>query len=280
MKAVVTEQNPIPLSVNRPGAELSAERAASAALQRDGTLAKMVASGILCLLLAFAWVFFVQLIEVLILWMLPPTATDLSLFFYLLRAGLLGLGLLLLILPVWLGRLRLAGLLLKDGDPALREVFHYFDTPRLYWRAVRIGAMLVIQALLPVLLTALAFGGAFALYDALRISEPKHVAVALLVIVLVFCVQLALVLILLSGVWLTFAALAVGNEQLPLSAALRRSLHCDRSLGFLFCFTLRWLWRLLLSFATLGVLFVLRYSHKYLLSYLHLSEVLCPKGEN
>ena len=280
MKATVTLQNQIPPAASETATELSAERAASAVLQRDGALAKMVASGIFCLLLAFAWVFFVQLIEVLILWILPPTATDLSTFFYLLRAGLLGLGLLLLILPVWLGRVRLAGLLLKDGDPALREIFHYFGDLHLYWRAVRIGATLVIQALLPILLAALAFGGAFALYDALRISEPDRIAVALLVIVLVFCVQLSLVLLLLSGIWIGFAALAVGNEQLPLSVALRRSLRGGRSFGALFCFTLLWLWRLLLSFATLGVLFILRYSHKYLLSYLHLSEVLCPKGEN
>ena len=86
--------------------------------------------------------------------------------------------------------------------------------------------------------------------------------------------------ILLSGVWTTFTALAVGNDKLPVLHALKIALRTGRArLGTLAVFTLHSLWHLLLSVATLGILYMYWYSHHYLLSYLRLSMAICSEKE-
>ena len=255
---------------------------AAAVLQREGTLARMIAAWLLCLMSFFALMFVIQLFDVLAVQTdrLPGGEFDSDILFFVLRLLLWAAGLMFLIFPLWLGKLRLAGLMLDGGMPEMWEQLHFFGSLRLHWRAVRIWAVLTIQLLVPVVLVAGAYYGAFCIYEEMQGIMQGGTAVVALISGMVVATALAVLVLFWSGVWVLFAAVAVGNEKMPLTDAMRVALRGRHHLGEIFLFNLCTLWQLFLSLITVGVLFVLRYSHSISLSYLRLAKALCPKGEN
>lgn len=269
----------------RPGIGSTVRRAMTAAsddLKRRGALAALVSALLFSLILSVAWLTAFQLLTVLVDYVAltaPAVLTAvLEVGVYVVTAVLL----VTLLLPVWLGRLRMAGLVCTGRVPQVREVLYYYTSHRLLGRAALIGLVLLLQVLLPISL--LAGGSVFLLwlYDEI-LFFAMATGPAILLMVLGFFVLLALFVgaILVSGVWTMFAAVAVGNEKMPVYRALALSLRVGRRhMGALTLFALRSLWHLLLSAVSFGVLYMYWYSHHYLLSYLRLSMALCSEKEN
>ncbi|MBQ9099413.1 MAG: hypothetical protein IJY50_08310 [Clostridia bacterium] len=254
---------------------------ASAVLQERGNLLLMILTFLFCLLVTFSWLVTAQLLIMLLAWvgaLIPHYGV--ALLVQDLGVLLSGLLFFLTVPPIWLGRLRMAGLLLAGESPLMAEILYYYTTPRRWGRAVLIGLIIALMVLIPVVLGLSAFVGALALYDELSFYLEAFVAVPILIFSLLLCVAFGLLLLFLSGFYLLFAAMAVGNSKLPLGRALGLALQTGyRSLPTLFVFSLRSLWHLVLSLCTVGVLHMLWYAHHYIISYLHLGRMLC-KGDD
>ena len=273
-----------PLSLPPEEEKLSALRRArheaSDTLHRPGVLATMMASFLFCLLLIFTLVAVLQLLNALAsLGSSVPRFAALWPLWEVLYWLITVAAVLLCILPVWLGRLRISGLLLAGEMPAISELFYWFSTQRRYGRALRISLIISLQIALPVTACGLLVKGSFAFYEALSDARQYGIAVGVLITGLMLSVVLAVLLLFWSGLWLTFGAVAVGNESLSLRDAMRVSLRGGRNLNVILGFSLISLKDLLLSLLSVGILFVLRYTHLYTLTYLRLSQALCPKGE-
>ena len=270
----------------RPSAARPARTAmneAAAELKRSGNLATLISSFLFCLVVTFAWVTVMQLLAVL-MERAAFTVTSQPL----LTALEWGYGLLLAVLfalcaaPVWLGRLRLAGRVAMGEQPLVKEVLYYFTSVRRFGRAVLTALIVALQVMLP--LTVLVGGavGVFYLYnEVLLFTVSDGIAILLMLFGVLLLILLAPVLLLLSGFWLSFAAIAVGNEELSVLKALGLALRTGkRNLIPQFLFTLRALRHLFLSAVTIGVLYLFWYSHHYLVSYVRLSVALCAKKES
>lgn len=255
---------------------------ASGDLKRRGILATLVSSLLFGLILTFAWVTVFQLLAVPVEYAAmtasPALITALEIGVYVISAILL----VALVAPVWLGRLRLAGLVCTGGMPQIKEVLYYYTSFRRLGRAVLIALVLLLQILLPVSLVA--GGSVFLLWlynEVLFFAVSDGLAVVLLLFGFFVLLVLFVGTILLSGVWTLFAALAVGNESIPVFRALALALRVGRKrLGTLVLFSLRSLWHLFLCAVSFGILYLYWYSHHYLLSYLRLSMALCSEKES
>lgn len=258
-----------------------ASREAEQAMQRPGVYGALIASLLLCLTAVFALVSVMEVFN-LLFWQLsrPPALSGLwqvwQVFYWVLGV----LGTFLLILPLWLGRIRMAGCVLIGASPCCGDVLYYFGKGRRYGRAVGIGLILALQAAIPTAACGFAVKGVLAAYEALTGSGQSGLALGVLIVGLLLSLGVAVLGLFWSGLWLMFTAVAVGNETLSLKCAMGSALRGGRRLGTVFRFTLLSLWHLLLSVVSIGVLFVLRYAHRFTLSYLRLSMILCPKGEN
>lgn len=255
---------------------------ASGDLKRRGILATLVSSLLFGLILTFAWVTVFQLLAVLVEYAAmtasPALITALEIGVYVISAILL----VALVAPVWLGRLRLAGLVCTGGMPQIKEVLYYYTSFRRLGRAALITLVLLLQILLPVSLVA--GGSVFLLWlynEVLFFAVSDGLAVVLLLFGFFVLLVLFVGTILLSGVWTLFAALAVGNESIPVFRALALALRVGgKRLGTLVLFSLRSLWHLFLCAVSFGILYLYWYSHHYLLSYLRLSMALCSEKES
>lgn len=255
------------------------EQAASASLERRGVLARLIAAWLFGLLCAFTCLFVAQMVDVICaqlytLWEGPVT----EFLFYLLPIAVLVCSLVLVVLPLWLGRIRMAGLALNGEDFALRECFYYFTSLARHWRAVRVGLSALLMAAVPASFCALACFGSYQIFDLVRSSLHANLLAVIAAQLILLALGIFALLMLLSGRFLLFAALAVGNEELSLSRCLSLALSAGRVTD-VFRTVCRWLWYLFLSLCTVGVLYVLRYAHLITLSYLRLAQTLCPKGE-
>ena len=197
---------------------------------------------------------------------------------------LIVLGLLLVLstlMPLWLAKLRMAGLLWQGSEPMPQEIFYYFASFSRYGRAWRTGAVALLLLALPVGAVIGLFAGAFRFYSAvLSVYLSAPVAVLLLIALCVIALAVSVSVLFFGGVYIAFAALAVGNEQLRLREALALAVKAGkRHLGKIFRFSIKSLLWLTLSLLTVGVLFILWFSHYYNLSYMRLSMALCPKEE-
>lgn len=255
---------------------------ASQALKRRSVLATMVSAFLFCLILTFAWVTLFQLLEILVEYVAltasPVIVAVLEWGVFALSAALL----VILVMPVWLGRLRLAGLICVGDTPRVSEVLYYYTSFRRLGRSALISLVLILQLLLPVALIAGGTVFLLWLYNEVLIFAMTEV-LAVLLMLLGFLVLLILFLgsILLSGFWTLFTALAVGNEKMPVFRALSLALHVGgKHPKVISLFILRSLWHLLLSVVSFGVLYMYWYSHHYLLSYLRLSMALCSEKES
>ena len=250
-------------------------REASDILKRRGNLALLVTTFLFCLLVTFTWFTVIQLVGLLFDYLPIKTEQALDLLEWL-WMQLSALLFLVFVMPAWLGRLRLSGLLLSGEQPMAREVLYYYTSLRRMGRAILMGIFVAFEVMLPLVLALGAFTGVIALYNkVLVLYLPDALAVVSLIFCFLFAIAITVLLLFLSGLYLLSTAIAVGNESLPVwktfTAALRFG---KKNLVAVFLFSLRSLWHLALSLRTLGVLFVFWYAHHYNLSYLRLSMAL------
>ena len=257
-------------------------REASDILKRRGNLILMTTTFLLCLLITFTWFSVGQLLGFLLELVLPFISLPQA------QKALEGLWLMLSaltflagVMPAWLGRLRLAGLLCTGEHPMAREVLYYYTSPRRWGRAILVGLFLAFEVMLPAVLSLGAFAGGLALYNEVFLFYlPEALAVLLLLGGFLMALALSAAIFLLCGLYLLFAAIAVGNEEMPVWNAFVVALgYGKRNLISIFLFSLHSLWHLVLSLCTFGVLLVFWYAHHYTLSYLRLSMAL-TKGED
>ena len=267
----------------RERVEKTALREASACLCEQGNLTLSIQSLIFCLLVLFSWITATQLLvipfDALIQRMESISAMILLEIGYYILCGAMFL---VLVMPVWLGRVHLLGRMCTGGRPMMREVLYYFTSFARYRRALMLSLILAVQVILPALLCAVAFFGAFELYfQVFYFDFPYAIGVLLLLAVLLLALAFSIAVLFATGLYRLTAAIAVGNEEISVLYAFVLAVKTGkRNWLTTVRFTLRSLWHLLLSLITLGVLFVLWYAHHYIVSYLRLAMALCPKGEN
>ena len=185
------------------------------------------------------------------------------------------------VMPLWLAKLRMAGLLWQEFEPMPQDIFYYFTSFSRYCRAWRTGAVAVLLFALPVAAVIGLFSGALHLYsEVLWVYFSAPVAVLLLILLMAIVISVGVLFF--GGIYIAFAAVAVGNEQLKLRVAFVLAVRAGkRHVKEIFVFSLRSLLWLILSLLTVGVLFVLWFSHFYNLSYMRLSMALCSlEGES
>lgn len=191
---------------------------------------------------------------------------------------LLGLAFWLICMPLWLAKLRMAGLLWYDRVPAAREILYGFSTRSRYFRALRVGALQMLLYLLPMMAVGGLFAGAYNVFKILYASVNVWIAFLALPPLFLVAVALSAFVLFLSGFTVLFGAVAVGNETLSVRGAFVIAVRVGRkNLKTLFVFALKNLLWLLLSLATVGILYALWFSHRYTLSYLRLSIILTSK---
>lgn len=255
-------------------------REAREILPRSGTYAPLLASLLFCLLVTFAWVVVVQLLSIAqtALYLYAQDVWSLILLeigYYLLAT----LAFLMGVLPAWLARLRMAGRALAEKEIYPQDVLYFYTSRRRFARAIVTGLFVAFELAVPAFIFFLALLGGFALCDYgfnfLYAGEWWAIALNYLLGALVI-----LLLLFLSGVWHAFAAIAVGNEELPLWRAFVISVaNGARNLCKTFRFTLLSLWHLFLSLLTVGVAYLFWYSHHFLLSYLEFSKAVTAPRE-
>ncbi len=190
---------------------------------------------------------------------------------------------LLLVLPLFLGRMRYLGLYLREPAeaPPLSLMFYYYSSPRRMARAWRIVLMLLLELLLPVGTVAGLSALSLLLYRRVLLSyfDPTAAA-ALLALCLLAVFLVGVGFLFLFGFVLLSVGVAVGNEGLGVWRCFRLALRAGRRhFGTVTRFTLSSLWRFLLAVASLGIYHILYFSHFYIISYLRLAMALCPKGD-
>lgn len=256
------------------------DRDATAVLSRNGMLSRLIAPLLFCLLMTFFSYSIVELATYIAsLNAQTPLAEAIA---EVILATLQMLLALSLVLPFWLAKLRMAGLMLQGKAPQAREILYYVSAWKRYARAWRIGALLALLVMLPLSAVLGLVFGSLQLYRAvflIRFSAP--IAVLLLIACFFAVCLLAVAVLLFAGTYVAFAAVAVGNENMRVRQAfLLAAARGRQNLFYIFCFSLKSLLRLLLSLLTVGVLYVLWFSHHYSLSYMRLSMALCPKEES
>lgn len=182
-------------------------------------------------------------------------------------------------MPAAFGRMRLSGLFLTGRQAAAAELLHYYR-PALLCRSFVLSLIHLVTLFAPlgaavgcimlsrrlfvgVLLPALGFGKALLIFVALA-------ALSLL---------LGAILFVLSNLLYFTAGFAVGNEQMPLRAAIRASARTGaQNLRTVTTFRIQNMIFIFLSLLTVGVLYVLYFAHRIQLTYLDLCMTL--KGDS
>ncbi len=181
------------------------------------------------------------------------------------------------LLPLLVGRVRMAGLIARGETPLVKESFYYFTAGRRYGRGVVIGVLYLFSLAAPVVLTAFAFWGAYQLYvQVLTQTLPEVLAAVLVALCYHVCAALGVLFLFLAGIWLPSVAIAVGNEHVSPFKAFRLGIvkGC-RNLGASARFSLYFLLRALFSLLTVGVLWLLYYGQLVTVAYMSFSELIC-----
>ena len=268
--------NTVPVTVKKVSPVKTAEQQAKALLEKPHTLPTLLFALLFCLLASVIpygmqrlFYYAAYLLLKSDLW-LVITEIFLTVF------GVLAFW--LFAMPLWLSKLRMAGLLVSGTVPAAAEIFYGFSSRSRYFRALRVGAMALLLLLLPLFAVAAIIAGAYNAFQLVFLSYGIGYALLAVPPLVLAVVWLSLLVLFLSGLFRLFLAVAVGNEELSVREALVVALRYGRKnlkVFFLFAFK-NFLW-LLLSLATIGVLYVLWFSHYYTLSYLRLSIILTSK---
>ena len=251
----------------------AASAAASKDLGQGGALLSLTLAWLFCLVAVFT-VYLLAVVESgLFARFAPafPTAAADGLCY-----ALIGLLAVFFVLPLFVGRVRMAGLIATGADPLPKSVLYYFSSPRAYGRGIAAGLLYLLSFALPVAPVTSAVIGVFALYNkVLSVRLTFAVAVLLLVLLLLLCAALALLCLYLSGLHFAAVALYTGNGDLPLRRALCMAFACGRRrCGTVFLFWMDRAWRLILSLLTVGVLWIVYYAHQTALAYWHLTVAL------
>ena len=188
---------------------------------------------------------------------------------------------LLVVWPVWLGRLRLCGACFTGEMVHPRAVFYYLTDARRWGRSLGTLALFLLLSAVPVGASIGLFLLCYKLYRGVLLAVLLYpFAVLLYAVLLMVAVAMAFGLLLLCGLYLPFLAVAAGNDDLALGTVLTLSWRAGRrNFGACAGFLCKSFFRLLLGLITVGVWQVLWNTHVFLLSYMRLSMALCPKGE-
>ena len=177
-----------------------------------------------------------------------------------------------LALPLWLGRLRMAGLVLAGETPLYGSCFYYFKHPKRYRRALGISVLLALVYGLAGLAVYGIFAGTFSVYYHVILYYVPEYALPLLLLLLHVALAGTAGVIYLAGAFLPFAAVAVGNEELSAGGAFVRAVRAGRkNMPGNFVFALRQMLWLALCLVSVMVLYVMWYSHYFNLFYLRYS---------
>lgn len=182
-------------------------------------------------------------------------------------------------MPVAFGRMRLSGLLLKGEQVSAGGLLHYY-CPQLLCRSFLLSLIHLATLLAPF---AFAVGGIVLsrlFYLSVLLSSLGFgVATLIFLGLVVLSLVLGAVIFLISGLFYFTAGYAVGNEQLPLRAAVRASVRTGaRNMRTIAVFRTQNIVYIFLSLLTVGVLYVLYFGHRIQLTYLDLCETL--KGDS
>ena len=245
-------------------------------LSRSHTLPTMIPAFIFCLVVTFG---IYMLFYTVVAAFLCVPLSDAFLMGLSVAAQILPVALeMIFLLPLLYGKLRMAGMIAEGEKPLISAVFYYYTSPRLFLRALCISLGLFISVLLPLILPYfLVVAGVF------LGMEVILGGLGVLVFVLALLLALALLVfgVIFSVMSLSFVALAVGNESLSVRAAFFMALREGRkNLKSNFGFLLHTLPRLLLSLATVGVLYVAWFSHYFAFTYLRYAKALSLKEDS
>lgn len=182
-------------------------------------------------------------------------------------------------MPAAFGRMRLSGLLLKGERVHAGELLHYYR-PQLLCRSFLLSLIHLAALFLP--LAVAVFGVVLSRMLFVAVLLPTmNIGTATLIFLGLAALSLVLgvVLFLISGLFYFTAGFAVGNEQMPLLAAVRASVRTGtRNMRAIAVFRTQNVVYIFLSLLTVGVLYVLYFGHRIQLTYLDLCETL--KGDS
>lgn len=253
----------------------SALHAAREVLEREGSWHALTMPLLFFLLCAFACYLFTAILQIL-LFELTILSEGAVLALY---AASVLLCCVLLLFPLLLGRLRIAGLLSLGERPLPKACFYYFSAPRRYLRALWLGSAYVLSLLLPLALLLCAAVLPYLLFEAVLYPYLiTGVAVLLLIVLYPAGLALAVFLLWLLGRLAFAVPLAVANEHLGLLAALRLSAaYTKKNTREPFALFWQSTWRFLLSCCTLFVLWALYYASALDVAYFELARKLSSK---
>jgi len=267
--------NTVPVTAGRVSLTREVHRESGALLEKPHTLPTLLSALLFCLL-ATVTLYSAESLLYYTAYLVFDSAALLGVMEVVL-AVLLGVAFWLLALPLWLAKLRMAGLLWCARPPAAKDIFYAFTDKHRYFRALRVGAVTLLLFLLPLLAVGAVFTGAYNLFK-IAFSADAVTGLLLLLPLFVMALGLTVLVLFLSGLTRLFCAIAVGNEALSVRMAFLLAVRVGRkNLKTLFVFALKNLLWLLLSLLSVGVLYVLWFSHRYTLSYLRLSIILTSK---
>ncbi len=139
-----------PIIAKLPSSCKRARQAAADRLREGEALITLVMAYLFCVVALFALSF---LIAVLAFFLVPLTPLA-ALWGAVLRGGIAVIVFVSVLLPLFVGRVRMAGMIAAGRAVTLAELFHYFTSWRLWWRGVRIALLCPLTLLLPPLFSA------------------------------------------------------------------------------------------------------------------------------
>lgn len=184
------------------------------------------------------------------------------------------LGAICLLLPLLVGRVRMAGMIAAEREVSLTDLFYYFSTGKRYGRGVLLGILYALSLSAPMMLTAASFGIVSYLFTNVLLYEMKELLAVLAVIPLyALCALFGVLCLFLSGIWLPGVAIGIGKEEVNPFHAFGLGLRAGCAhLGACFRFSWRVLLHALLSLFTVGVLWMLYSGQLTTVAYMRFSE--------
>ena len=199
------EMNEMQTPCKRPRVLKECVQSAAVALQINENLLALIIAYLFCIVALFSASFFMTAlsffwVSVTFRGMLIHWLVDMALWVVLFA---------FLLLPLFTGRMRMAGMVAAGRAPEKAELFHYFTSLRLWWRGVRIALLWVIVLLRPSHFAApgLAMGNEeLSLSRALSLSRDRLPGSAVLAFLGRMAVRLLLSVLTLGLLWLLYDA--------------------------------------------------------------------------
>lgn len=252
----------------------SAEREALARLSRRGALVPLIVAFLFFLLITVGCVVvYSTFSSFLAYWNAPDVL-------YALLAACAALLFFVLCMPAYFGRMRMSGLTLIGEEFTVRELLHYYTSPRLLLRSLRLSLFYLIAIFAPYAVAAGGVVASFFLFENIMLVELDVImATGIFLACCTVSLFLGALTFLAAGLVILAPAIAVGNEALSVRAALRYAFSIGKSHVFVICiYRVRSIVFFLLSLLTVGVLYVLYFAHRIQMTYLCLCMKL--KGDH